>query len=146
MDHRIKIFVILLGCRGFEPMTLLTSIIQIGKDPGEDYCRYSCVVYQWYWAKLTNAINFDLRQPSSVPFFWRFKSGEIGNSVWICQSWTKTWIRQKPVPFLKMGWKCCVPGCKMGYKEGPPNLSMHAFPIDPGVRQDWIRAILFPTL
>ena len=30
---------------GFEPMTSLTSTIQIGKDPVEGYCRYSCLVY-----------------------------------------------------------------------------------------------------
>ena len=43
--------------------------------------------------------------------------------------------------------KCCVPNCKSGYvykdaSNAPPpsssNLSFHSFPIDPGVRQNWI--------
>ena len=45
-----------------------------------------------------------------------------------------------------MGWKCCVPNCRSGYNDpdalpGPSNLSFHKFPADPGLKQDWTRAI-----
>ena len=49
-----------------------------------------------------------------------------------------------------MGFKCCVPNCKSGYKykdasnappPGPPDLSFHAFPIDLGEKQNWKNAI-----
>ena len=83
MDHRIKIFVILLGCRGFEPMTLLTSTIQIGKDPGED----SCFIVDSEKNQLMRLI---LIYGNLLPFlFWRFKSGGIGKSVGICQSFVR---------------------------------------------------------
>ena len=46
-----------------------------------------------------------------------------------------------------MGWKCCVPHCKSGYKEGkeapPPTskLSFYRFPPEPDLRHTWIRNI-----
>ena len=46
-----------------------------------------------------------------------------------------------------MGWKCCVPHCKSGYKKGkedpPPTskLSFYRFPPEPGLRHKWIRNI-----
>ena len=45
--------------------------------------------------------------------------------------------------FLKMGRKCCVPGCRSGYaSENPdPTISLHLFPKDDESRQKWIRAI-----
>ena len=56
----------------------------------------------------------------------------------------------KNIWFSNMVNKCCVPNCKSGYvykdaSNAPPpspiNLSFHSFPIDPGVRQNWITAI-----
>ena len=50
-----------------------------------------------------------------------------------------------------MGWKCNVPGCKSGYAplkkelEYPTveetKISFHKFPIDPDLRQEWLKNI-----
>ena len=56
----------------------------------------------------------------------------------------------------KMGWKCCVPECRSGYKdtkENPSNenkyvgeikLSFHTFPADPDLKNVWIKNIERP--
>ena len=44
-----------------------------------------------------------------------------------------------------MGWKCCVPECRSGYREAPQGsngVTFHKFPNDPDLKQQWIRNIL----
>ena len=44
-----------------------------------------------------------------------------------------------------MGWKCCVPNCRSGYKSESDNssgkISFFSFPTDPNLRAQWIKAI-----
>ena len=46
-----------------------------------------------------------------------------------------------------MGWKCCVPLCRSGYKATkssptvPEQVSFHAFPHDSNMKNKWLRAI-----
>ena len=45
-----------------------------------------------------------------------------------------------------MGYTCCVPGCKTGYKKRPkdPSISVHTYPsleIEPDLAAKWVEAI-----
>ena len=42
-----------------------------------------------------------------------------------------------------MGKKCLIPNCTSGYKGKvtPEAVSLHIFPVDPGIREEWIKVI-----
>ena len=48
---------------------------------------------------------------------------------------------------MKMGKKCCVPGCKSGYDSVKPErekVSFFMFPMDTDIRNEWIQKIQRP--